>query len=243
MADAQPAPIGDNSKGLEEAERVQLLSYVSKLNANKAAVEKAKAPFDEAKKALTQTFRLAKAAGFLRKDLEEYLDKMNDGTRDIVADERRRRRHFEWLGIVGPEQLDVFTDATPTFQQDEAHWRGIGYRDGLQAKEGTAPPECPAAFVQMYMQSRDSGFKDMQAALAANVPGAHRLKPAASVVGDPAEVGAKAAADFAEDNPDALAAQTPRRVIKAKQEAEIPDPDEVAKAARALKKKEGFLPQ
>lgn len=241
MADAQPAPIGDNSKGLEEAERVQLLSYVSKLNANKADVEKAKAPFDSAKKALTQTFRLAKAAGFLRKDLEEYLDKMNDGTRDIVADERRRRRHFEWLGIVGPEQLDVFTDATPTFQQDEAHWRGIGYRDGLQAKEGSAPDGCPAAFVQLYMQSRDSGHKDMQAALAANVPGAHRLKPAASVVGDPVAVGAKAAADFAEDNPEALAAQTPRRVIKAKQEAEVPDPDEVAKAARALKNKAGFL--
>lgn len=222
-----PATVGHNSREIEEAERVQLLSFVSRLNQANGEVEKAKAPFDAAKKSRTQIFRLAKAAGFARGHLEDYLERMGDGTRDNAADEIRRRRHYKWLGILDQDQVDLFGgDAAPESAKDEAHWRGNGYRDGLNEKPAVAPSGCPEMYTQAYLSSHGSGVKDMQTAIAANAP-----KPMGSTA---KAIGEKAKADFEADQAE-LEGQTTRQALKAKQEAETPDPEEVAKAARKLK--------
>ena len=232
-----PAQIGDNSRAIEEAERVQLISIVNRVMKAEEAIEAARVPFDAARKERSKLIGLGKAAGFSAKEITARIAEMVQTPRDMAESAAREARHRKWLGILTPEQAAMFgDDKTPVEIKDEAHWKGEGYKAGLRQLVAKPPPECGERFVQAWMGEHERGLKEVTLA---NVPGAARLKP--SVVGDPAEVGAKAAADFAEDNPEALAAQTPRTAIKAKQQAEVPDPEEVDKAARALKKKEGFL--
>jgi hypothetical protein len=218
MPETPPATIGHNTREVEEGERVQLLSFISKLGQANAAVEKAKAPFDEAKKARTTIYRLAKAAGFARGHLKDYLERMGDGTRDNAQDEIRRRRHYKWLGILDQDQVDLFEgDSAPASAKDEVHWLAEGYKAGLLDQAAKPPPECPEMQVPTWMKGHDSGKKDMLAALKANAPG---LQPKAKPM-TAREVAAKAKEDFEADNP--------------------LDPGVIAAKAARLKKAEGFL--
>jgi len=198
LGDGQPAAIGDNSRGVEEGEKVQLLSFVSKLNTANAEVEKAKAPFDAAKKARTQLFRLAKSAGFQRQHLEDYLDRMSDGTRDNVADEVRRRKHYKWLGIVDDESIATMEGAeTPAEAKDEFHHGAEGYKAGLRGLPAKPPQEVPERFVQAWMNGHARGTAESLEAIAAIAPKLTGGKPKAA---DKAKaVGEQAKADFAAD--------------------------------------------
>lgn len=206
QAPAQSAPpraadIGDNSMHGEEAERVALITYISKLTAQQAEIDKAKAPFDAAKKAMTQTFRLAKAAGFLRKDLERRLEEMSQSSADIAQEAVREAKHRKWLGILDEENTElILSDKAPQEVKDAAHWSGAGYRDGLRMKVREAPKECHARFLQDYLKGHDKGFHD---ATLANAPKPIPLSPAE-----------QAKADFEADQAEAEAVDKAARALK-----------------------------
>lgn len=179
-----PAPMHDNLHG-EEAERVQLISVVSKLSQADDAVEAAKVPLKAAQAARKTIIGLGKAAGFTAKELEKRLDEMRMPTRDVAVMEARERKHRRWLGAVDDDQAQLqLGDNAPAEVKDEAHWKGEGYKAGLRQQIGKPPPECPERFVQPWMAEHARGQNEV---LTANAP-----RPLRET----------AAADFAEDNPE-----------------------------------------
>lgn len=186
-----PAPnpravIGDNHG--EEAERVQLISIVSKLSQADTAVEAAQVPLKAARAARSKIIGLGKAAGFTAKELEKRLDEMRMSTREMAALEVREHKHRRWLGSVEDKQAElILGDKVPAEAKDEAHWLGEGFKAGRRQLERRPADECPERFVQGWLGEYDRGLMGV---LEANAP--KKLTP----------VGEKAAADFANDNPD-----------------------------------------
>ena len=179
---------GDNSRAAEEAERVQLISFVNKITAQTAECDEAQAVFKGKQKARAQTFNLAKAAGFSRKEIEARLTEMGRPTHEIAAEEVRVSKHRRWLGILNPDQQQMFTGGeTPQESRDEENWRADGYRAGLLGLIAKPRFECPERFVQVWLKGHEAGANDYREAeaLRANPP-----------------VREQAAQDFAEDNPE-----------------------------------------
>lgn len=241
-AAADEGGIGHNSgdqAAEEEAQRLQLQSIVIQVEKADEAVEKTKAPFDAAKKARNTIFRLAKAAGFMRQEIEARMEEMKAPTHENIAKAQREAKYRNWLGIVTPEQQDMFASTTtPAEVKDEAHWRAEGYKAGLRGLIAEAPEGCGARFVQPFLEGHESGTKDSLAAIAVNAPKkmaeakpkAEKPKPAEVVVA----VQKQAAEDFEADEAE-LAAQRGRP-----QRAEVPSPEEIDAQAKKLRAK-GFL--
>lgn len=180
---------GDNSAGMEEAERIQLISFISRITTADAKIEEAKAPFDAAKKDRRQIVNLAKAAGFTAKELERRMEEMNNPARDNPEQIARESRHRRWLGIINPEQTELQLGAlVPADAKDGAHWKAEGFKAGLRQLARKPPIECAERFVQAWMVEYDRGLTEV---LTANAP--RQLKP---------KVGAQAKVDFAADNPE-----------------------------------------
>ena len=159
--------IGDNSAGVEEAERVQLISIVTKVAKHNEEVEAAKVVFDAAKKARTSTFNIAKGAGFSRQEIEGRMEEMNRPTHENVAMEQRVAKHRRWLGIITPEQRE-----------------SDGYKVGLVAGLRKAPPGATGEDEQAWLQGYDSGKKDGHDAIAANLKPSVREQAAADFAAD-----------------------------------------------------------
>jgi len=153
----------DNVADVEEASKLQLLSYIGKLSAQAKKVAEAKTLYDGEKGTLTEIFRLAKASGFLRKDLQSLLDDMKADGRDLVAEEVKRRKYREWLGLpTGEEQLQLFTSAkAPNEEKDKAYWRSQGYMAGLAGDFCDYPTEGPKRFKAVF----EAGWGDGQKAI------------------------------------------------------------------------------
>lgn len=189
-----PAPreavIGDNSDPHgEEAERVQLISFVSKITQADAEVESTKGPYDAAKTKRRSIIKLAEAAGFSAARIRARMDEMNRSpveNDNIQAEERRHRR---WLGTAREKQ-----DKLPLEKQDEMDWQSRGYQDGIRGKPATLPEGIPPRMDQPYLKGHETGFKEYLGAQAAMVP-----KPKGASAD---EIARTAAADFKADNPD-----------------------------------------
>jgi hypothetical protein len=209
------AESGDNSAALEEANRVQLISIVSRLSAAEGPIEQATVVLKAARKERSKIIGLAKAAGFPAWEVEARLAEMKRPAREMAEIEKRERQQRRWLGILDDEQSElILGEKVPDDARDEAHWKGEGYKAGLRQMSSTAPPECPAMHTQAFMKEHERGLKEV---LTANVPGGKRLS-----------VAEKAAADFKADNPDAPEPGTP--------EAQAAERKAVAKAKAALEK-------
>ncbi|HKT53954.1 MAG TPA: hypothetical protein VJP88_05850 [Caulobacteraceae bacterium] len=200
-----PAPAGDNSARGEEAERVQLISFVAQLTQAEAEIESAKGPLKAAQKKRSGIVNLAKAAGFTAQKLKKRMEEMNRPSSENEADFAEETRHRRWLGITSPEQQKMHLEGnTPKESMDELDWQARGYRDGLRGLEAKPPEGCPPRMDQPYLKGHEKGRAESLAAIAANAP-----KP----LGTAAKVREQAAKDFAEDNkpepgtPEAAAAE------------------------------------
>lgn len=209
------AETGDNSAALEEANRVQLISIVSRLSAAEGPIEQATVVLKAARKERSKIIGLAKAAGFPAWEVEARLAEMKRPTREMAEIEKRERQQRRWLGILDDEQSElILGDKVPNDARDAAHWAGEGYKAGLRQMSNTAPPECPAMHTQDFMRAHERGLKEV---LTANVPGGKRLS-----------VADKAREDFKADNPDVPEPGTP--------EAKKAERDAIARAKKGLEK-------
>lgn len=187
-----PAGIGDNSAAVEEADRIQLISIVSKLSAADEAIEVARAPLKAAQAQRKTIIGLGKAAGFTAHELEARLAEMKRPTREMAEVVQRESKHRRWLGITDAEQSELMLgEKVPQDDKDEAHWSGEGLKAGLRQLSNTAPTECPERFVQAYMKAHERGLIEVTAA---NAP-----KPKGMTAQQVAE---QAARDFKADHPD-----------------------------------------
>lgn len=193
---------GDNSKAAEEAERVQLISFVNKLTQQDESVQAAKVVFDAAKKQRTQTFNLAKAAGFSRKELEARLAEMGRPTHEIADEEVRVARHRRWLGVLNAEQQEMFTGkATPQDVRDQENWRADGYKAGLLGLIAKPRFECPERFVQAWLLAHSEGATAFREAEAARANPSVREQAAADFAADEPEIDIAAAARKLKNDP------------------------------------------
>lgn len=194
-AAAPRATIGDNSAAVEEADRVQMISLISKLSTAEDEIELAKVPLKAAQDARKKIIGLGKAAGFTAAELKARLEEMKVPTRDMAEKAAREHKHRRWLGILDADQSKLLLgDEAPQETKDEAHWSGEGLKAGLRQMSSTPPSECPERFVQAFMKAHEVGLKQV---LQANAPGQLR---------------AKAAAEFAEDNPEIDVAKEARKL-------------------------------
>lgn len=183
----------------EEAERVQLISFVSRLTQADAQIEEARAPLTAAQAERSKLVGLAKAAGFTAKELKARMEEMRTPTRKMASLVLREGKQRRWLGIVEPDQSDLLNGtAAPEEAKDEAHWKGEGYKAGLRLMMPKPPTECPERFVQPWMQEHERGYGE---ATAANAPKK-----------TPKPVAQQAAEDFKEDNPEVDVDEAARRL-------------------------------
>jgi hypothetical protein len=186
-AAAPRAVEGHNSEAVEEADRIQLISIISKLSQADEAIELAKVPLIAAQDHRKTIIGLGKAAGWSAGELKARLEEMKTPTREMAEKAAREHKHRRWLGILDADQSKLMLgNESPQEAKDEAHHAGEGYKAGLRQLPSTPPTEVPERFVQAYMHAHERGLKEV---LAANVPGGQRLRE-------------KAAADFAKDEPD-----------------------------------------
>lgn len=197
-----PAPVGHNSEMAEEAERIQLISFVAKATKTLAERDIAQIPYDNAKKAHNQVFSLAKAANpeWTRKYLEKKMDQMNRSPGENARFHAMESKHDRWLGILTPEQLKMHLEGnTPRETMDEMDWQGRGYSTGLRGMAPELPEGIPPRMDQPFMKGHGIGYAEYMAALEANVPGKSRLAQ-------------KAEADFVADNPEVDVAAAARKL-------------------------------
>lgn len=149
----------DKQRAKDAAEQAQLLSYLSKLGEEGRAVAAAKAVLDEKRAAMTETFRLAKAAGFDRGELNDLLKDIGTRSKDLVAKEIRRRKLRQMANLpTGEEQLGLFGGDSPSEVKDAAFWGAEGYQAYLRGEEASPPRDrMPARFDQDWLKGWNAG--------------------------------------------------------------------------------------
>lgn len=201
---AAEAGYGHNSEAMEEAERVQLISFVAKATRTGGEVADARAPYDAAKKSHNQVFALARAANpdWTRKYIEKKMEEMARSPAENVRIKAMETRHDRWLGILTPEQQKMHLEPnTPQETRDEVDWESRGYSVGLRGMDPKLPEGIPPRMDQPFLKGHEVGYGQYMAAMQANVPGANRLS-----------VAAQAAADFTEDEPEVDIAAEARKL-------------------------------
>lgn len=157
-------PVGEgHNLTPEQEERALLLHHFDKLRQQEAKAAEKKAEYDAEREALTHLFRIAKADGFKRKELQALLDDTRALRRDLTAEEERRARLRSYVGLPAGTQLELFS--SPLEMQDEQHAQGQGYAAGLRGEPGTVPDHIEARFVQAYMGGWGRGQEELSWAL------------------------------------------------------------------------------
>lgn len=186
--------MGDN--GREEAERVQLISFVSRLDAADVEVERAQGPYKAALANRSAIKKLAQGAGFTADELKLRRNEMAQSTADNARQAARESKHRRWLGIITAEQQEMHLgEATPQEARDEVDWDTEGYKRGLRGRAAEPLPDgMDARFTQPFLKGHERGWAGYLEGIAQNVP-----KPKGMTA---QEVAAKAAAEFEADNPE-----------------------------------------
>lgn len=190
-----PAPQGHNSAAVEEANRVQFLSILAKLDAADADIENAAAVVAAARKVRKSIIGLAKQADIPEWQLKQRQDELKrtpvENAQRIDAEAKQRR----WSGIINPEQMAMHLgDSTPQEVKDAEDAKSLGFRDGVRGRAASLPEKMHPRFHQDYLKGHELGRKDYMLTLAENAP-----KPRGMTAQQVAEQAAK---DFAADNPE-----------------------------------------
>lgn len=196
---SDPAPIGHNSAEIEEANRIQFLSILAKLDDADAKIEEAAAAVSAARKVRKSIIGLAKQADIPEWQLKQRQDEMRRNTAEnaqrIAAEARQRR----WTGIITPEQMEMHLGgATPQEAMDAEDAKTEGFKAGVRGRAAVIPDGMHVRFHQDFLRGHEAGRAEYLKTLEANVPGKDRLS-----------VREQAAKDFKADNPDAPEPGTP----------------------------------
>ena len=190
---------GDNLTP-EQEERALLLHHFDKLRQQEAKAIAKKAEYDAERATLTDLFRVAKADGFMRKELQALLDDTASMGRNLTEEEERRAKLRAWVGLPAGTQLDLFN--SPLEVQDEQHARGVGYAMGLRGDPCQMPDHLQPRFAQAFADAWGRGQEELAWGLSA----AGRIidrKPNANA----APVGLEPEPDEDDENPVAKAAR------------------------------------
>ncbi len=154
-------PDGDDAKSIPNRdEEAVFLSHINKLRVQEAKKAVAKAALDVEAQALTDLFRIAKADGFSRKELQAILDDGKSSRRDLTAEEERRAKLRTWAGLPAGTQPDLF--GLPDAARDSVDAEAQGYAMGLRGEDEVAPDWVQPAHLPDFSQ----GWRRAQTRLA-----------------------------------------------------------------------------
>lgn len=162
-ASGDPPGEGHNELTAEQEERALLLHHFDKLRQQEAKAAEKKVLYDAEREVLTDMFRVAKADGFTRKELQALLDDTQAIRRDLTAEEERRAKLRAWVGLPAGTQLDLFN--SPLEVQDEQYAQGQGYAVGLRGEPGVAPDNLQPRFIQAFLRGWGKGQEELSWAL------------------------------------------------------------------------------
>lgn len=145
-------------------EQAVFISHLSRLRAQQVKVEAKKAEYDVEKAALTDLFRVAKADGFSRKELQAILDDSASSRRNLMAEEERRAQLRTWAGLPAGTQADLF-DNTPSAAIDELAVEGHGYTAGLRGDDSKMPEDYAPMHATAWMRGWHAGQEKLAWAL------------------------------------------------------------------------------
>jgi hypothetical protein len=168
-----PAP-KKKTKRSDEEHRQLLTHHMSKLRTKRAEIEDLRAPLKEAQEDFTALVNEAKAdlgKGYTRKYLTTLLEDATSRLRDLLAEEERRARDREALGLpVFGVQADLFGEATakmPDEARDEIMWEAEGYMRGRNGLLQEIPDGCSPRFQPAVLRGYERGQKGTLEDLAA----------------------------------------------------------------------------
>lgn len=150
-----PPPAGSASTIPNRNEEAVFLSHLNKLRLQQSKMLLKKAEYDAEKNCMTDIFRLAKADGFSRKELQAILDDGAASRRDLTAEEERRMQLRTWAGLPAGTQADLF--ASPSAAQDELFAEGQGYTAGLRGDDSAMPDNFPPHHAPAWLRGYHAG--------------------------------------------------------------------------------------
>lgn len=163
---AAPADSGEgHNLTRDQEERALLIHHFDKLRQQENKALKAKEAYDAERSVLTDLFRVAKADGFSRKELQSLLDDTKSMGRDLTAEEERRAKLRAWVGLPAGTQLDLFN--LPLEVQDEQHAKGVGYAMGLRGEPCQMPDHLEQRFAPSFADGWGRGQEELAWGLAA----------------------------------------------------------------------------
>jgi hypothetical protein len=211
-------PGAGHNSGLSDDDAAALqLHHSLAIRRLRAAADKIKAQYDEARQEVNQGFALLKGdLGIKRKEMEEMLALQDMGESEFIAAEKRRLGLMQRQGLPVGQQLDMFT--TGDTVDDQALAEATGYRIGKRAGDPTPPEGINPIFHPDFMKGWHRAQEENIAPLGRAAQILEERKIAANA--DLADEGEDDASDRDEEELD---------------EAEI------AKRARKLKNSAGFM--
>lgn len=155
------------TKPSAEQHRALLVHHMTKLRAKRAEIEDLRAPLKDAQEEFTALVNEAKAdlgKGYTRKYLTTLLEDTTTRLRDLVAEEDRRARDREALGLpVYGVQADLFDNAAsaklPAEAKDEITYEAEGYLRGRNGALDAIPEGTPPRFHQAVLRGYERGQK------------------------------------------------------------------------------------
>jgi len=171
--DDAPSDPKHNSRAIDEAEAAQLTSIINLLAPLRRKQEETAAAKKEADKAVASHFRHAKAAGFLREEIEAYEKDLNSTAKDLVEAETRRHKHRTALGLPIYDPGDAIFGAALSPDTDEAVYRKDGYLAGFSGRDRKPVNTLIGDDLQDWM----AGYDDGQTILALRLGQAKDIPP------------------------------------------------------------------
>jgi len=171
MAETTDAAGAGHNKAPKSAEehRQLLTHHMSKLREMLPQIEEVKGELKVLQEEFTARVNQAKAdlgKGYSRKYLMGLLEDATSRLRDLMAEEERRARDREALGLpVFGVQADLFGAAgagTPEEARDEVFWEAEGYMRGRNGAMEEIPDGTPPRFHQAVMRGFAAGQKATQ---------------------------------------------------------------------------------
>lgn len=156
---------------LSKEEHRQLLTHhMTKLRTKSAEIDQLRAPLKDAQEEFAALVNEAKAdlgKGYTRKYLMTLLEDSTTRLRDLLAEENRRARDREALGLpVFGVQGDLFGEGAaakmPEEARDEVHYEAEGYMRGRAGLLEVIPEGTPPRFHQAVQRGYDKGQQATQ---------------------------------------------------------------------------------
>lgn len=152
--DGRTLSTNDNQRAKDDAEQVQLISYVAKLQQYDASITVLQTQIKDLRDERASVVNLAKGTGFKAYELKDIMDDLKKPRTDLAEREERRAKLRSYYGL--PAGKREQHEMEPETVRDENFWRAAGYTAGLNG-DVADPPAGVGVHHQAWLSGRADG--------------------------------------------------------------------------------------